>query len=1081
MSNAMNLGSVVVLKRLSSDPLIASSGAMYYNTTLNKVRIYENDTWHSVVSGIDVIDSIDTEVTARIAGDAELKLLIETNEQNRIQSEQTLKTELQSDYNQKIGAVDQKVAKEILDRAAADTTLDDKISAEVQNRINDDSTLQTNIDTEYAQRVAADAQLTTDLASEVLARAALDTRLTTDLGSETQARLAADDLKMDKAGGIFSGSVDMSGNAINNIPAATEGSQPATYAQLNAALNNIENSVGSRQSCKCFTNDIRLVEGVALSTILPFSDDEAPITIVIDDLVVGDYILADTNAPKLFKVIDDSGVKKATLVGVEQPVNGFNYFVAWDLVNTPANNENATLQGIRSGLILKVADYNFAYATGINLSATYAKALEKSAIQASDSIEVAVSKLEKNLEVAQSELQTALNDAIALEVSNRNSAIESVRSALQSSLDSEVANRAAAVSTAQTALQANIDAEVAARIAEDAKKLDLAGGTMTGDLNMGEKKITNVSVIEGKKVTTGVAPINGMQVTVGSFRFADGTRYDGSLVFTYRDDFKFGGKAFSYIGPNGWDIFHAAFLNADFSVDHGLLSIHDIDGNKVCEVTGPNYIIASWMNQDVANNNLEGYGAYGNNFTMIDSQSVVETPVAFSTGIDAGGKVVKNVGPAISDTDAINKAQLTSAINSVSGGAGASVAQEVSDRIAADTALKSELQTDYNAKFDLTASAQELFDEVAARTAADAALGARIDTEVATESATRISEDAKKLDLAGGMMTGDIDMNSKKLLNVSEISAPVVGGGAGAPAVTEDLRVISVRDLTTSFNYVLSGEIYPDSFASSDVKTDSYYKVGVDASGNVYTGSRSNQSWAGLLSNSTQGTFAYGSPTHPETNTYEFTCQGGYVFTVTGLDVGVATPFSVVWASAGTPSALVIKAASLSLDGKIIKDVADAVNGKDAVNKDVLDSEVAILNGKVSDEVAARTAADTKFTNDINKLDAVANKTIVPVALEASSTLKTITALSFTSAESISKSIKYQLVDTITNSSRFGTLMVTLGGGNEVGQYDNYVSSNGSMDDIELVAVNNNGACTINYIGTANPCILKIMAIVIAS
>ncbi len=47
---------------------------------------------------------------------------------------------------------------------------------------------------------------------------------------------------------------------------------------------------------------------------------------------------------------------------------------------------------------------------------------------------------------------------------------------------------------------------------------------------------------------------------------------------------------------------------------------------------------------------------------------------------------------------------------------------EVDARTAADTALKQELQTDYNAKFDLTASAQELFDEVAARTAADAAL-----------------------------------------------------------------------------------------------------------------------------------------------------------------------------------------------------------------------------------------------------------------------------------------------------------------------------------------------------------------------
>ena len=322
------------------------------------------------------------------------------------------------------------------------------------------------------------------------------------------------------------------------------------------------------------------------------------------------------------------------------------------------------------------------------------------------------------------------------------------------------------------------------------KKMDKAGGTMTGDLNMGEKKITNVSVIEGKKVTTGVAPINGMQVTVGSFRFADGTRWDGSLLFTYRNDVRFNQKVFSYLhsqvegGPNAWDIFHAAFPTAtDFSTDRGLLSIYDINNNKVCEVTyaGTGYIVNSWMAQDNAMNLIEGYGAYDNNFTMIDSQSVVETPVAFSTGIDAGGKVVKNVGPAISDTDAINKAQLTSAINSVSDGAGESVAQEVSDRIAADTDLKSELQTDYNAKFDLTASAQDLFDEVAARTAADLA-----------EKNERITEDAKKLDLAGGTMTGDLNMGEKKITNVSVIEGKKVTTGV-APINGMQVTVGSFR------------------------------------------------------------------------------------------------------------------------------------------------------------------------------------------------------------------------------------------------------------------------------------------------
>lgn len=69
MSNAINFGSVVVLKKLASDPASAVNGSMYYNTTTNKIKLYENGAFVEIASGaIDFTPYLKKDGSVAVAG-----------------------------------------------------------------------------------------------------------------------------------------------------------------------------------------------------------------------------------------------------------------------------------------------------------------------------------------------------------------------------------------------------------------------------------------------------------------------------------------------------------------------------------------------------------------------------------------------------------------------------------------------------------------------------------------------------------------------------------------------------------------------------------------------------------------------------------------------------------------------------------------------------------------------------------------------------------------------------------------------------------------------------------------------------
>ena len=175
--------------------------------------------------------------------------------------------------------------------------------------------------------------------------------------------------------------------------------------KVSAHLRGIDNALGAvstgidwQPKALCLTADGDLnaaADDTALSTLLPFSDDEGT-QMIITDFSDGDYILSQNTSgtDKRFLVWNDSGTLRVTTSGVTQPALGYTYTVSKDLSDSPDAQENTSIFTYNGTDLIKIGDVDFSVATGIDLSDTYAIAGSTTVEPAGgDSVEVAISKL----------------------------------------------------------------------------------------------------------------------------------------------------------------------------------------------------------------------------------------------------------------------------------------------------------------------------------------------------------------------------------------------------------------------------------------------------------------------------------------------------------------------------------------------------------------------------------------------------------------------------------------------------------------------------------------------------------------
>lgn len=183
----------------------------------------------------------------------------------------------------------------------------------------------------------------------------------------------------------------------------------------NSIMTNLSNLDGQVQSLTTGVNwyspspfvitddaDLRAASnGTALSTLLPFSDDEGG-QLVIGDFNVDDLLVSRNNGSthKIFKVYDDGGTLKITTVGVTQLSVGHTFFVRHALVVVGSASEQVSAFRYNGTDITLFMQFDVETASTISLTSSYSPT--NGNIVNTDTVQQAIEKLDGN----QQDLQT---------------------------------------------------------------------------------------------------------------------------------------------------------------------------------------------------------------------------------------------------------------------------------------------------------------------------------------------------------------------------------------------------------------------------------------------------------------------------------------------------------------------------------------------------------------------------------------------------------------------------------------------------------------------------------------------------
>lgn len=137
-----------------------------------------------------------------------------------------------------------------------------------------------------------------------------------------------------------------------------------------------------------------LTAGVRDLVANPFTDDEAPL-LVAADFQVGQYIIGGVGGTPILYRVDAVAAPNIT-ISAASPVLADNdgFIVRSYLPDSPGSQEEQALVVYQNGAIIKLADVNWNFATGINLSSGYAVNNSGAAISSADSVESAIAKLD---------------------------------------------------------------------------------------------------------------------------------------------------------------------------------------------------------------------------------------------------------------------------------------------------------------------------------------------------------------------------------------------------------------------------------------------------------------------------------------------------------------------------------------------------------------------------------------------------------------------------------------------------------------------------------------------------------------
>lgn len=424
---------------------------------------------------------IDTEESARAAGDAALSTSLGGETSARTAADAALQVEIDAEESARAAgdaALSTSLGNEASARAAADAALQVEIDTEESARAAGDAALTISLGNETSARVAADAALQVEIDTEESARAAGDAALSTSLGLEASARVAQDgylhDLIVDEierasgAEAALQGNIDAEASvraaAVVSLQGEIDTEESARAAQDTVLQGNIDAEASVRAAADgALAGDLDLEESARIAqdqSLQNSIDSEASTRAAADAGLAGDLDLEES----------------ARIAGDSNLQNQIN--------NLLSNVDPAALDSL-SEIVSAFQDadgYLLEVVQNLSTGSSSALGLETSARIAADA--------SLQVEIDAEESARAAGD-VALSTSLDNEA--SVRAAADAALQVEIDTEESARAAGDAALSTSLSTETSARIAADATKLSLSGGTMTGSIAMGNNKVTGLA------------------------------------------------------------------------------------------------------------------------------------------------------------------------------------------------------------------------------------------------------------------------------------------------------------------------------------------------------------------------------------------------------------------------------------------------------------------------------------------------------------------------------------------------------------------------------------------------------------
>jgi hypothetical protein len=663
------------------------------------------------------IAAISSEETARIAADSGLssEISVERVRINTILSGSDVNLNQFKEVVDFVNSIDLANDNALL---AAVTDITSDLTAESARALAAESTLTTDLSSEVSARISA-------VSDEESARIAGDNSLASDLADEMSARIAADDqLSSDLAD--LQTYVDTTVNsAISTLTSDLTDETSARIADVNA------------EETRALAAEAALQSAIDAETAARIAADET-----LDDKIAD--IISNSNAP----IVDSFTEMVASLEAEITRAEAAEMEISINLT------EEET-RALAAEVVLQDA------IDAEETRATAAEAVLQAAIDAETAARIAADE--------------TLDDKIADIISNTNAPIVDSFTEMVASLDTEIARAEAA----EDVLTNNLDAEVTratdAEAALDAAKLNLAGGTMSGAIDMNGNSINDVNNITANNTTSGTVSVNNLfDLDAGAIYF--GNNLDGDNAQTIIN---------LPLPTNGGDAANKAYVDAQALRIDAILEGSDVDLNQFKEVV--DFVQSIDLSNDEA---------------LMNAMINIETSIAQETADrETADSVIEDIISTLDQTLTSNISTLTSTLDT-----------EISERISAIDSVESSI-SDLSDSLDssvitindsINGVSIDLSDEVIRATAAETLLQSNIDdqalriTTILEGSDVDLNQFKEVVDFVNSIDLTNDEALMNAMINIEDSIAQETSSRESADLVIEDM--ISSLDLSLSSN-----------------------------------------------------------------------------------------------------------------------------------------------------------------------------------------------------------------------------------------------------------------------------------------